>query len=89
MVASSLSTSDFPDEGEDKVELEARVPKRGLSAFWGETGIGVDLVDSRRIDSFRRANLGRGRDGSGGVAAKLVFDSGVGSLACLGIQSGN
>jgi len=33
MVASSLSTSDFTDEGEDKVELEALVPKRALSAF--------------------------------------------------------
>ena len=89
MVASSLSTSDFTDEGEDKVELEALVPKRGLSAFWGETGIGVDLVDSRRMDNFRRANLGRGSEGSGGVAGRLVFDSGVGSLAREGTWSGN
>jgi len=52
-------------------------------------GTGVDLVDSRRIDNFRRANLGRGREGSGGVAGKLVFDSGVGSLAREGTWSGN
>jgi hypothetical protein len=93
MVASSLSTSDLTEEEEgiERVDVEVLVPKRGLSGFWGEMGIGVDLVDNRRIDNLNRANLGLGSDGSGsgGVAGDFVLDSGEGGLGLEGILSGS
>jgi hypothetical protein len=93
MVASSLSTSDLTEEEEgiERVDVEVLVPKRGLSGFWGEMGIGVDLVDNRRIHNFNRANLGLGSEASGigGVVGRLVLDWCEGDLGTEGIWSGN
>lgn len=45
------------------------------SGLSGEMGTGVDLVDSRRMDSRSRARMGRGRDlrDMEGVGVLILF----------------
>ena len=78
MVASSLSSSAIEDGAGDKREVsDPVIANKGLSC---SMGIGVDLVDSRRIDRRSRARMGRGRevlrDGEG--VGILFFGAGVG-----------
>jgi hypothetical protein len=80
MVASSLSSSAIEDGAGDRREVsDPVIASKGLSC---SMGIGVDLVDSRRIDRRSRASIGRGsevlREGEGvgilflGTGAGLV-----------------
>jgi hypothetical protein len=60
MVASSLSSSAIEDGAGDKREVsDPVIANKGLSC---SMGIGVDLVDSRRIESRILASIGRGKE---------------------------
>jgi hypothetical protein len=78
MVASSLSSSAMEDGVGDKREVsDPVIASNGLSC---SMGIGVDLVDSRRIDRRSRASIGLGkevlREGEG--VGILVLGTGAG-----------
>ena len=60
IVASSRSSSAIEDGAGDRREVsDPVIANKGLSC---SMGIGVDLVDSRRIDRRSRARMGRGRE---------------------------
>lgn len=60
IVASSRSSSAIEDGAGDKREVsDPVIANKGLSC---SMGIGVDLVDSRRIERRSRARMGRGRE---------------------------
>jgi len=67
MVASSLSSLLATEGvGERRVSRDPGLAKRGLS---GEAATGLDLVESRRIERWSRANAGLGKDDRGDKAS--------------------
>jgi len=67
MVASSLSSSGIEEGAGDRRDVSD--PVMNNSGLSEEIGTGVDLVDSRRIESRSRSSIGLGsevlRDGGG------------------------